>query len=509
MGNSSVIKGGLPSPRKWARADRERWLVPAAFTGVALTLLVVVTAGSFTKGACVVALAAIAFVMLLLLPIRDGIFLYFAYLLVDGAVKVNSNYNPVLHVGQDLLLAVLMFRSAQGKEGGAFEKIVCTPHIVCGLVLLLWIFIQYLNPFGLGLLPSIAGSKLYLSMICLFFLVYHHIPRRDLPVLLRWLLGLTVVEGAICVVEYLYGQSWMLGLHPRYREMSEQQFSGIYYRPFGTTAVPGGPSIWVMLGAPIAGYLLLKPARAYLDRVLALAYLAVGIPTLVFCQVRLAILTAFLGILMPFLRPARGFFVRLAVGALVVGLIGMLTMHYLNSSAGSNILAKLSPEQREHLLKRANSLGDRKTYAEARGGAYTETAQLADLTWFGIGLSRVGAASAVWSSRIQADPYFGARWGFADNLFKAMFTELGIFGLLAWLVFVFSILKNLAGKALGRFCGLDQALIWTCGLFAFLLVASGVGNEGVLYNPVSGIFWTLLAVGAKEASYASSAARAV
>ena len=481
------------------------WLVPALACGVATLFLLVMGSGSIGKLSVASALGGVAIAMLLLMSLRNALFIYFLYLLFDGAIKVNSNYHPILHVGQDLLLILLMARSCWEQGSGGFQKITRTPHFGFFLTFCAWILVQYVNPFGLGLLPSIAGTKVYISMLCLFFLIFHHIPREDVSKLLRWILFLATLESGLAVLEYLYGQSWMLALHPRYSEMISTQFGGIFYRPFGTTAIPGGPSVWAMLAAPIAGYFLEKPDARKIDRVLPLLFIAVAVPTLIFCQVRVSMLVASAGFLLTMLRPTRGIFIRVAGSAVLGALLVYSVSAWFNSNTTENFrwISGLSAEQREILFQRTTSLSSGETYMSARGGSWTEAMALADMTWLGIGLSRVGAASEPWAARIQADPYFGSRWAFADNLFKAIFTELGIFGLGAWFLFIGASLMTLYRGAFSFSRGQkgDPSVVWMSATFVTLLVICGIGNEGILYNPVSGIFWTLLALGMKEASY--------
>lgn len=467
----------------------------------AIGLLGALGGDSFKTLAIKAAGAAIA-TAVLLSPIRTSIYFYFAYLLFDGALKINSNYNPVVHVAQDLLIIVLMARSCyEGGAEGGFDKFFKTPHAGMCMVLIGWIVFQYVNPFGLGLLPSIAGTKIYVSMLCLYFLIYHHVSRSDIPVLLRWLFVLGMLEGAIAVCEYLYGQEFLMGLHPRYRDMILRNFSGVFYRPFGTTAIPGAPAIWVMLVAPIAGYRLLKSKES---KALTFLFLFVAVPTLIFCQVRTAMIGSVVGFLLTFLYPTGKTALRLILGVGSIAIGAACFSAYVDFSANTAHSSQysgaeaLSAAQRNILLERAMTLGNLNTYKTARSGSWNGLIQLSQKTWLGIGLSRVGASSEPWVGRIQSDPYFGVEWSFADNLFRAIFTELGIFGLLAWVLCIGGMIMTLFKNSFGP-PSRDRALIWMCACFATIVVISGFGTEGIIYNPISGFFWAYLAIGTKEA----------
>ena len=440
--------------------------------------------------------------MLMIIPIQNAILLYFGYLFLDGAIKINSNYNPIFHVAQDLLMMVLFFRSCYGNENAGISKFGRTPHIGLGMIFLGWLLLQYINPFGLGFLPSIAGTKVYLSMFAFFLLIYHHLPRTSITGLLRGLLILSVLEGMIALVEYFYGQDFVVSLNPHYREIIEGTFNGAFYRPFGTTAVAGGPAMWIAFSAPIAGYFLQKKQSSWLDKTLAIVLLTVALPTLLVCQVRSLMLMSALGFLGTFCRPSPGILGRLASAIVIASIFGYVLTNTINTVTpeGNGWTSRLSGAQRQVLFQRFMTLNHQETYQGARIGGWDEAMALADKTMLGIGLSRVGSAAAVWAPIIEKDPYFGIRWAFADNLYKAIFTEVGIFGLLAWLIFVLSLIgTNLIRSIRNLETSRDQNLMWMCGTFCLVLLIAGVGSEGILYNPVSAIFWAFQAIGLKEA----------
>jgi hypothetical protein len=444
---------------------------------------------------------AVTVPMLMVLPIQSAVILYFGYLSVDGAIKINTNYNPIFHVAQDLLMMLLFFRSCYGGEKPGVAKFFTTPFIGLGVIFVGWILLQYINPFGLGILPSIAGTKVYLSMLILFLMIYHHVPREKSQIILRAILLLATLQGVLAITEYLIGQDFVMGLNPHYREAIEKNYSGAYYRPFGTTTMPGGPSVWIMLAAPLSGYFLQKRDGWFFDKLLSIAFLAVSLPCLMVCQVRTAMLVSIGGFLFSFARPSAGLFLRMMGASMLAAFFAFMLIKFADSNTNDSFAwtSHLSQNQKEVLFNRMSTLNNKKTFQNARMGAFDSSMGLADKTMLGIGLSRVGSAAAVWTSIINVDPYFGIQWSFADNLYKAIFTELGIFGLISWLIMNLSFICVALYRSIRPNPDRDHNLLWVMGTSNAVLLLSGLGSEGILYNPVSAVFWAFQAIAAKEA----------
>ena len=454
-------------------------------------------------------LAAVALtfaVLVFLVEIETGIYLYFIYLFFDAFIKINANHNPILHVAVDLLAISLLVRSLYERESFGAQKFLNTPRFGFILIFTGWVALQYLNPFGLGFLPSLAGSKVYLTAPAIFLLVYHHIPLGRQTRFFTFLVGLGIFQGLLACIEYLYLQDWVIALNPYYAAFCKLRFAGVLYRPFGTTTFPGGACVWIFITAPACGNLIYARTQSWGARLaLGVIYLAVAVPTLVVCQVRVAILVTGLSLLACAVMPGHGWarrgFTTLIVGGLLTLLIVFYGEGYL--AQGSRATVALTLDQREMLAKRLETLGDRSTYTQSRTGAWDESMALAAKQINGIGLSRVGAAAEPWAERIDGDPYFGRRWSFADNLFRALFTELGVFGLTAWLLLVLVLLSDTVRAAIsGRNSG-DSVAAWCCATGALVLVASGFGSEGVLYNPVSSVLWAYIGLGFRQAVYSA------
>ncbi|MBI3558088.1 MAG: hypothetical protein HY074_17630 [Deltaproteobacteria bacterium] len=511
--NAPSTEGGLlREARFWAFLSAVPGILAASLLFLSVRQLWIPCAGMVAAG------------IALVLPIEYAIFAFLGYLSIEGALKINSNYNPIVHVGGDLLLMVLLIRSFLDRRSGGFAKYPHTPFFKVIAIFSIWLFLQFVNPFGLGLAPSIAGSKLYLSMIFFAFLIFHHLERKHIDALFLCVVVLATVQAVLASVEYLYGQSFVLALHSRYKTIAGARFVGSLYRPFGTSAVPGGPSVWIFLTSPMAMYLLIKPNGSLVKMIFAGLFFAASIPALFFCQVRTAMVIFAVGAVAVGGFPGQGFKKRmgrmsliLAVAAIVlfpkveafflapdvadvpVSALKNAAAAPTQATGGNGKAGEISSAQMEKLTERFGSLGKKGTFTSARSGALDAMIELGQQTIFGIGLSRVGAASALWAARIASDPLFGLKWSFGDNLYRTIFTELGLPGLVAWLTMIGLILSFLVRTSLDSTLKVDHFLLWTCAMAVVLLLLGGWGSEGILYTPVSTIFWLYIAVGLKEA----------
>ncbi len=453
------------------------------------------------------------------IPLEYALFGYLFYLLFDGSFKLMTGYHPLVHVVQDIILICILLRSMLDMRSQNLNKISYTPHISMILLFSIWVILQYFNPFGLGILPSIAGSKVYFSEIIVYFLAFHHLSKESRNNIIIWIVGLATFEAVLATAEYLFFPELIYSIPGSgplsYGTISKDIFHGALYRPMGTTALPGTPSVWMFLGAPFAIYLLLRPEKTLSTRLLALTFFIFAIPTLIFCQVRISIVLFLLSIIAVSLYPGTGLTKRFSVVSFsivsLVALLLILTSQFLPEAemTGSILtsatdemddVGSFSPAKVMQLQNRTASLGEVSTYTNARKGAWSRSVELASVMPYGIGLSRVAAAAGPWTDRIKKDPYFGTKWTFADNLFRAIFTELGVFGLVAWLVLVLTFIYSLLKISL-RFTKENKnrgILIWTCSVSPFVFLLGGFDTEGIIYSPVAGVFWLMFGIGLGE-----------
>ncbi len=428
---------------------------------------------------------------------------YFTYLMFEGGLKIISNYNIAIRFGSDLLLGLaflrLMSRYAREGNQGLTPEVRKRFGTLVGFFTMFWIWVavQFLNPWGLGLLPSIAGLKVYLIPLLVFFAVGIFLKDEELRLVPFVLLGMGVLQSVISVVDWLIGPTGLPMMHPKYAQVLWDFLQGFPYRPFGTTNLPGAPALWMfhcMTGALLA-LAQLQGARNRYIKVWKTAFwifVVFGFMTIIACQVRLSLLR-FLFVLVA------GLFILNRKSAVIFSsiVVGGLALVLSTSSVSyQDALSKRSFVKIEDRLTlaiaRLATLKSVKEVAAARGGSWAieEFKERANVTTAGIGLSRIGAAAAPWVNLIEEDPHFDLSWAFADNLALALFTELGAGGLAGYVILVIAVLYSLIAVNSAQ----SQIAACACGL----LFLSAWGSEGVLFQPDASLFWMTAAIGLRS-----------
>lgn len=360
----------------------------------------------------------------------------------------------------------------------------------CLMIFWIWVAVQFFNPWGLGVLPSFAAMKNYVMPILLFFITCFLLKPEELIFLPFVLLLLGIAEGSIANLDGYMGEGFVSSLHPRYNQTLGIAFRGDQYRPFGTTHLPGGAAA-LIAHSVLAVFLVLrrlqikKPSGEFVHSRLwylaIAAYFPLSIMTLIFSQVRIFMIRfVIIGLTGLILGGGK----KLTSGlTYTIGLGFLLSLAFRSAPIDSDVDA----DRMERISHRFLSLGSRETWTGARQGAIESMLTLSETTTLGIGLSRVGASSSLWRARIDKDPHFSKKWGFADNVYRAIFTECGLAGLLSYLLLMTAIIVALVKQAT------YVSLLVAANCIIYIL--AGWGSEGILYLPDSAFFWTYVGLG--------------
>lgn len=429
---------------------------------------------------------------------------YFLYLMFEGALKILSNYNPLIHVGSDLLLIVIFLRlvprfSLESVNTLAPEVRKRLDRVSTFLLMFwLWVGVQFFNPWGLGFLPSVAGLKIHVIPMLMLFVAGYLLTDEELKSLPPLLLGMGLFQGAVALIDWWLGPQVLPLLHPRYQTVLLQFLQGFPYRPFGTTNLPGAPAMWMfhtLTGSLILFHLVSKRdvtiLRPKIWSRLFVVFLPLALGTLLVCQVRASIVR-FLAMIFA------GTFVlgRKYVPAAVLAIAAVpLAMSFAPKKRYEELVTTKDSGQAMRLqqaLARLNTIGDSRSWQRAGGGSWAinELIERASFTMAGNGLSRFGAAAAPWKALMDRDRHFKPRWSFSDNVFLALFTELGLGGLLAYLLLVSSVVWHLFDAR--------TKLAWLCAGACGITVLSGLGSEGILFQPDASFFWMYAALGLRS-----------
>lgn len=417
----------------------------------------------------------------------DGLLIVMAYLATDGAFKLMSAGSPGLRVAIDVLMITLFLRYIQLQlQAKNPKKIFGAPLSILFFLHAAWIFVQYLNPYSIGLVPSIAAFKVYISSLLLYFIVFSAVEdEADIRKLMGMCAALVVLQVVVTIFHFQIGEAGLIKWSHHYLGAMGDRFRGIKFRPFGTSNVPGGSSTLLYLLTPMSIGLFIMKARLWSYGVAALIFWG-SAAALVTTQVRSAQVKCLLGISILFLV--------LALKRRGHKALGFLALIFITSGIALGQL-ELSDPRIQAVVARTNSLENfSEVWSDRSQGVYETTMQIVYRAPFGIGLSRVGAASEPFKDRIAADQVFGGFWSFADNLYKALLIEVGVPGLIIYLSFLFgTILVGISGL-LSHTILKDEYLIFQgAAIGAVIAACTGhLGSEGFLYQPESGITWIFI-----------------
>jgi len=426
--------------------------------------------------------------------------LIMAYLSVEGFLKLLSNYNPVVHVGLDIIvlaLALVLVLQAVAQRRAHLDELPYTRLI---LAYGLWVVLQLFNPYSPGLVQSLAAFKVHLTMVPLYFVAATLFEEPDDVV--KFLFGLTVImlfPYAVALIQYTLGPSSVLDLSPRFWQNISYYHD---WRPFGTSAVPGGTSVYAYLITPLTLVLLVVPGLRHAMKPIAALSVLLAAGTFVVSGVRQVFVGCVLAILlMAFLMMSRrrsriaavaGLAAVLGAGALV----GVQT--FLRPLATEAILRDPRAPQiwRERdVTQRLTTLAETRTYREARANPIRAIVYRATHYPIGAGLGRTGSAAGAFqedlvrnaqSAKVQADVGFPT-----DNFFADAIVEVGVPGviMLTWLMV--GMLRR--GWRLARAAQLPVVIATSAALagFYFSILVMSWGSQPMFGNPITAYFWFL------------------
>ena len=428
--------------------------------------------------------------------------LIFAYLTVEGFLKMLSNYNSIVHVGLDVI--VLSMAGWLTMEAIALRRagLPALPFARAIAFYVIWIVLQVLNPYSPGLIPSLASFKIHLAMIPLYFMAATCF--TDTRQVLQFFMGLVVITllpYCMALAQYALGPSSVLDLSPRFW----QNISYFHdWRPFGTSAVPGGSAVFAYLVTPLAMILLIQPGARTSLRWLAVLSIGLAAATFVVSGVR----QVFLGCLMTLVIMAALMAVR-GRGRGAVALGGMLAVGMFAFVAVQSVLRPMateavardsrSPEiwRERDVTTRLGTTLEASAYRTARANPLPAIYYRATHYPLGAGLGRTGSAGGAFATQFAGDPRnarIQVEVGWSDNFFADMIVETGIPGMIVLTVILVGLglrAVRLATRAQDPTIGAVAAVM---AGFYFSIFAMSWGSQPLLGNPITAYFWLLSGV---------------
>lgn len=424
---------------------------------------------------------------LLVLPYEHAIVVLFAYLGFEGGAKMLTHYNPVIHVGGDLLVVTLTARwlvTLFLKRTRLPAEL--PPFVALFAIHFAWFLIQFLNPYSIGLIPSIAGAKVYVTMLLLYAFGFYlgkepRLVRRFMAV---WVMTL-LIQIATGLFQASVGPKSVVGLSPYYGAALAKFDAGTSFRPFGTTHLPGAPAIFSYMAFPFLLYFVIR-ARSILTRAFLASAVPLSVLLIMVCQIRSALLklifesALFLTILLS--RASSQTRRRALLGIPVAATVLLLVVPQVISTWQQE-----NPESAAG-IERSLSLFNYDKVRHARAGAADRILMHAEMVPLGAGLSRTGAAAGKFLDLIQSDPYFPHGF-FGDNFWAAVIAELGVPGAL-FLTSIIALVLIRGATGLIAVRDPERRLLIAAILCPLVAIVLGLwGAEGLLYNPEAPFFW--------------------
>jgi hypothetical protein len=419
------------------------------------------------------------------------------YLMVEGFLKLLSNYNPVVHVGIDLIVlgytGWLVLTAVAARRTG-LRRIPWTGLI---LAYAAWIVVEVGNPYSAGLLPSMASFKVHLTMIPLYFLAAELFARpSDVRGFVVGVTLLSLVPFATALAQYALGPESVLDLSPRFWQNIAHFHE---WRPFGTAATPGGSAAFAFLGAPFALAILTSPGYRRWHKVLAAVALALAGGTFVVSGGRQLFLGCVLALLaMTWLAVSRG---RLGstVALAVAAALGVGSYFAVERVLRPLATEAVRSDPRVPEIWRDNSVTNRLlTLADPQSVVAARQNPLKAIAWrlerypLGAGLGRTGSAAGALQGALTADPQ-SARLqqdvGWSDNFFANMIVETGVPGVVLLSAILVAMLVT-ATRTAAR--SPDASLAAVAAAVAGVLLAvlaMSWGSQPLLANPITAWFW--------------------
>lgn len=429
--------------------------------------------------------------------------------LIEGQGRVLFGYNPFFRIFFDLLVTIAIFKSfITNKKFFNFSKM---PKFTSILLLLhfLWFSVELFNPDGASFFASFATSKFY---ILPFLLLFTHLNNpidlngSDFRSFLKTLLISLFFLSLLCVYQKSLGSDYMNSLSGNYANLFKKYeiFQGSLFRPWGTSFVPGGFSIFYYLTSGfIMLFYLYRPSSklgfAKLSPFFLTLYSFLSYFVLFISQVRSAFLKSFLQMALfvasTFLRSGQ-LFKRLILVFVFVA-ISLLSI---------TTILKFLPFIDEHLeleqsVTRFSQLSDSGSVSKSR----LNTSKVLSIIFegveyplgFGPGMTTSFLPEfQVAREKRKLDIDLSRFWS-GDNIIVFFFLELGIGAIfilgcyLSFPFYLFSMaLESLKSRSIKDYRVISLALSQT-----LVIIFGNWGAASIVYNPESFFFMFWVALG--------------
>lgn len=419
-------------------------------------------------------------------------------LFLEGQGRVIWSYQGWARIVFDIILLLAVIKIFIGKKKIYSKEVVPKAFIALITCHFLWYLVQIFNINSASIVGAVAAVKIYIFPILLFLGLTQtdlDTKKTEFNYTIMFFVLTLVLELTLNIFQMQEKQVLLLKISSYYfKAMTNGVFTGMLFRPFATTQLPGGLSSFMFL---TLGLLYLRPVTMWKSLLRHLIILFT-IVNLVICQVRSALVKYIMILIL--IHVGTLLFHRLSSKKLFPYIIALSFLAF-NLDGLLAKLPMLDDKNLEYAIARTASLGDTNKMKSSRIGTDTlGTALVYHLSRYplGVGPAMTGAASSVNAEFLAHDPVLNSRtlWTH-DNLIVSLVIELG-YGAIFYIILLGLIPVYFTQKLISLYRNKNEEKFRTVLVCTSTLVILIIGNWGavaVTYNPESFIFWFYSAIG--------------
>lgn len=417
---------------------------------------------------------------------------------IEGQGRILWEYTAWSRIVFDLILLYLVLKIfIQKKKIFDFSKVpkffilFVTLHIT-------WFFVQFFNINSLSYFAIIASSKIYLYPLLFFSSLIHgdfHLDENNFKKFFSFFLFLFFLELILTIHQFNLKESFILQISPYYEKaMRDQIFTGDLYRPFGTTNLPGAPSLFIFL---TIGLFFIKKI-SFLNSLVRTMIILLSAYVLILCQIRSALIKFALILIIIYIGDL--IYHRFKAKYLL-NILGMFFVLFVATQYIQEKKQNKENQDLEYVQDRFASIGDTNKISSSR----LSINQFFQMAYeklldhpLGIGPGLTGAIANLARDELTTNQFINLKtiWT-GDNLFISLVIDFGIGAIFYILLilfipfyfFNFLILfyKNKIFK--------HYKILLVSFATTLVIILGNWGAIGITYNPESFIFWLFSAIG--------------
>ena len=417
---------------------------------------------------------------------------------LEGQGRVLWEYQAWARIIFDVIVFLAVTKVFIGNKKVYSKDIIPKAFMAIITCHFLWYLVQIFNINAGSIAGSIAGAKIYIFPILMFLGLTQtslDINRKEFHYTIVFFTIILTLELLLNIFQMQEKQILLLKISHYYiKPMRNGVFTGMLFRPFATTHLPGALCVFIFLTPAL---LYLKPVNIW-KIVFRHMIIILSIINLIICQVRSALIKYIMILIL--IHVGTLVYHRLSTRKLFPYII-VLILVSINLDGFLSKLPMLNDKNLEYAVARTASLGDTNKLQSSRISTDTLGAVLVEqlaMYPLGVGPAMTGAASSVNEEYIKNDPVLNqkALWTH-DNLIVSLFMELG-YGAMFYIILIGLIPVYFTQKLIMYYRNKEEEkfrVILVCTSTLIVILIGNWGANALTYNPESFIFWLFSALG--------------